>query len=244
MISQRVGVWWWKGHQMQYQPTVAVSMATLWPPNTTAPITLENQWRAARNILTKGEGGGEQSGQQACDWSAMIGEGSKTGPVSMCNKQASPVSVWGSPHEVDCWLASLDVYFDKLPFSKIELWPKEPFFLVKMNIILAKMEVDLVYLIPTAFTNHILTAFTDHILTAFTNHILTAFTNHILTAFTNHILTAFTNHILTTFTNHILTRPTCSRLPHCSDVVVNCVCRSALFRRSQWLSKDHSPILR
>ena len=41
-----------EGPQMQYRPTVAVSMATLRPSNTATPV----------NILTKGEGGGRQSG--------------------------------------------------------------------------------------------------------------------------------------------------------------------------------------
>ena len=94
-------------------------MATLWLPNTTAPITLENQWREARNIITKGEGEGEQSGQLARDWSVTIGE---------CNKQAQQAHVgnkqalWacGAPHNVDRWPVGLEVYFAKSKFSHIK----------------------------------------------------------------------------------------------------------------------------
>ena len=60
----------------------SISMATLWPPNTMAPVILENQWKQQGTYLPGGERMGGKSGLQACDWSVIIWWWQLAGPVS------------------------------------------------------------------------------------------------------------------------------------------------------------------
>ena len=103
---------------MQYWPTAAVSMATLWPPNTTAPVTLENQWREARDILTRGEGGWEAKWPEILWLTHNDRRGQQRRPSKhVGSKQA--LQACGAPHEVDCGPAGLGVTLPKLTFSHI-----------------------------------------------------------------------------------------------------------------------------
>ena len=82
-------------------------MVTLWPPNNTAPITLESQWGVARN-RGRGGGGGKSS-WQACNidpwWLAW---------VTMQALLACEV-----PHMADPWPAGLEVTLPKLHLATL-----------------------------------------------------------------------------------------------------------------------------
>ena len=89
-----VGAWWWKGHQMEYQPSVAVSMATLWPPNTRHPSHWTTSGEQQGTYLPRGEGGGRSS----CDWSQSSMRTAKQA-LQARGWQVGPASVRGTPHD-------------------------------------------------------------------------------------------------------------------------------------------------
>ena len=106
-------------------PTEAVSMATLWPPNTTAPVTLESKSREARNILTEGDGGGGGGGGAKRPTSLRLIRDDRrvqqSRPSEHMGKEQA-LRVCGAPHEVDRWPAGLEVItLPKLTFSHIKM---------------------------------------------------------------------------------------------------------------------------
>ena len=82
-------------------PTQRGGMAL--PTQHQAPVTLDNQWRAARNIFTKGRGGREKQLRLMCNhlWERQSRHCKHIGDTRA-------LRACGAPHMIDCWPARLE----------------------------------------------------------------------------------------------------------------------------------------